>query len=377
MISFIKKPFVDGKGRLRTTVLAVFILCLILLCASLLYKAREPGKKVMVKVKHVFLPKEKKLPVKEKAKQDTEPKKLAGVYETKSQGRQQKPALSPEPKEEAPKKPAETGGPEKDAVKQKPPEPSNTKMDAGTKKPLEPGEPKKDAGEKRSEPVRPAVRKPEALPSDVLKVDKHARAITVNKTLYQKIYQGWRDSGKKGKTEKVDLSVENMPAVYRLFQMKPIAVGRSTSGQDKYVDLNDGLLTSLDSLGEYSGTVFEASEPWVDWSQKLKAAGFTKDQPVVVRYYMYPFVRNSIYQRANRAYEYCMENKLLPSSTKLSDVDVHGKTFKIKREGGGKIGVFVPVSVKLTTGSKLEVRVDPRCFEDEVDVRILMESGML
>lgn len=375
MISLIKKPFVDGKGRLRSSVLAFFILCLILLGASLLYKAREPGKKVMVKVKHVFLPKEKQSSAQEEVKKEPKPAQLAAAHETKSQDHQQKPDQAPKPEQDSPRTPVETGSPERQAGEYKVPEPPKEKMDADAKKTPEPIEPPKDAVKKKPEPARPIARKQETLPTEVLKVDKHSRAITVDKSLYRKIYQGWKDSGKKGKTEKMDLSVENLPAVYRLFQMKPIAVGRSTSGRDKYVDLNDGLLTSSESLEEYSGTVFEASEPWNDWGRELKAAGFTKDQPVVVRYYMYPFVRNSIYQRANRAYEFCMANNLLPSTTKLSDVDVHGKTFVIKRDGGGKIGVFVPVQIKTAGGRS--VKIDPRCFEDEIDVKILMESGML
>ena len=90
---------------------------------------------------------------------------------------------------------------------------------------------------------------------------------------------------------------------------------------------------------------------------------------------MYPFVRNGIYSRAYRAYEYYLKAKMISNSIELSDLSVHGETFIIKREGGGRIGVFVPIRIDLLNGNSIPI--DPKCFENDIDVKTLLQSGMI
>jgi hypothetical protein len=56
-------------------------------------------------------------------------------------------------------------------------------------------------------------------------------------------------------------------------------------------------------------------------------------------------------------------------------VDVLGRAFVIKQQGGGRFGVFVPVSLDTIDGQTIPI--DPICFADQPDVQALQTAGLL
>ena len=234
------------------------------------------------------------------------------------------------------------------------------RLTATSKQPIE---------KKQSEPSKPMA----SLPKKTF-LDAHPdkREITVDKKQYKTLFHSWRIAGKerKGK-EKTPLRVENLRNTYDLFQMKPVAVIRGNA----FLDLSDGTRVPEKSLEEYSTTVFLVDWPWDKWGKALASAGIRRGDRFEVRYYMYDFIKDAIYARVNQAFSWCSETGLIPGDLPADAVDVLGRAYVINRQGGGRFGVFVPVSLDTKDGRT--VAVDPACFRGQPDVETLREAGVL
>jgi hypothetical protein len=190
---------------------------------------------------------------------------------------------------------------------------------------------------------------------------------------YMDVMQSWNTSGKTAneKTTTIPLRVENLKSSYNLLQMKPVAVVNGS----QYIDLTDGSRLSIEVLKNYSSTVFLVDDPWGKWGKELNKSHINKNKKLEVRYYMYGFIRNAIYQRVQQAFNWSKQSGLLDSATSESDVDVLGRTFVISRQGGGRFGVFVPLEIGTNTGPK--VTIDLTIFNDQPDIQALLVAGIL
>jgi hypothetical protein len=198
------------------------------------------------------------------------------------------------------------------------------------------------------------------------------KEITVDHQQYMKLFHSWRTSGNGAKdTKKIPLRVENLRNTFALFQMKPIAVINGHA----FLDLTDGTRVTEQSLDEYSTTVFQVRRPRDTWREALTAAGIGQKDRVEIRYYMYDFVRNAIYNRANQAVSWCKDQGLIQGDLPASDIDVLGRAYVINQHGGGRFGVVVPVSIDIKDGKT--VAVDPICLRGQPDVEVLLNAGLL
>jgi len=196
--------------------------------------------------------------------------------------------------------------------------------------------------------------------------------MTVDPQKYMALFNSWRASGNGEKeSEKIPLRVQNLRESYELFQMKVIAVIRG----DTFLDLSDGTRVAGPSLAEYSTTLFRVDRPWDQWGNALSSAGIRRNERVEIRYYMYDFVKAAIYARVARAVAWCREKGLIAKDLPASSVDVLGKAYAINRQGGGRFGVFVPVSLDTRDGRT--VSIDPACFRGQADVAALQVAGLL
>jgi hypothetical protein len=196
-------------------------------------------------------------------------------------------------------------------------------------------------------------------------------AITVDGQYYMKLFHGWRRCGDRGKVnEKIPLQVENLRYAYDLFQMKPVAVLRDKT----FIDLSDGTRVPERALEGYSSTVFLVDGPWEKWGDALASAGVGRSDKFEVRYYMYDFIRNAIFTRANQVFDWLREQGRIGRDVKPDGVDVLGRAYVIRRQGGGRFGVFVPVSVNVR-GDQV-VSVDPACFSGQADIEALRAAGL-
>jgi len=211
------------------------------------------------------------------------------------------------------------------------------------------------------------LQKPESLDAE-----RSKRGITVDQKQYMALFHSWRTAGNKAQDkEKIPLRVENLRNTFELFQMKPIAVIKGHS----FLDLTDGTRVAERALNEYSTTVFLVDRPWDKWNEALAAAGVRRGDSVEVRYYMYDFVKNAIYARVKQAFSWCKDRGLIKTDSPAAGVDVLGRTYVIKRQGGGRFGVFVPVSLDIKDGHT--VAIDPVCFRGQSDVEALRGAGLL
>jgi hypothetical protein len=234
------------------------------------------------------------------------------------------------------------------------------RLTATSKQPIE---------KKQSEPSKPIASLPKKT---FLDADPDKREVTVDQKQYKALFHSWRIAGKEGKgKEKSPLRVENLRNTYDLFQMKPVAVIRGNA----FLDLSDGTRVSEKSLEEYSTTVFLVDRPWDKWGKALSAAGIRRGDRFEVRYYMYDFIKDAIYARVNQAFSWCSDTGLIPGDLPAGAVDVLGRAYVINRQGGGRFGVFVPVSLDTKDGRT--VAVDPSCFRGQPDVDTLREAGVL
>ena len=203
--------------------------------------------------------------------------------------------------------------------------------------------------------------------------DRGERSVTVDRKDYRCLMGEWQKSGKQKKLSLVlPLQVRNLRNSYELFQMKPVAVLRNGT----CIDLADRTRIQPKSLEGYSSTVFLVDRPWDKWRATLEAVGVKPSDNFEVRYYMYDFVRDAIYARAGRAFDWCRETGALDKETAPGKVDVQGIACIIRQEGGGRFGVFVPVTVKTEKGGSIKVDL-AACFAGERDVEVLRTAGLL
>jgi hypothetical protein len=215
---------------------------------------------------------------------------------------------------------------------------------------------------------RPVAQSPPFNPEPAVHPDsrKGNSELSVAPDRYLELLQSWNTSGSKeeGNTP-IPLRVENLRDSYPLFQMKVVAV----NGRGQLFDLADGSRLASAALDDYAPTVFAVDHPWQQWGEALKRAGFRPDEPVQVRYAMYPFVKNAIYARSRQAFEWCQAQGLLAADILPEQVDVLGRTYVINRQGGGRFGVFVPVSLDTPDGRT--IAVPPDVFAGQKDVAAL------
>ena len=217
-------------------------------------------------------------------------------------------------------------------------------------------------------PKRPIVSKS----PDHLGSNREERSITLPSKEYLRLFRKWRTVGAGSENGgKVPLRVENLRSAYALFQMKPVAI----VGKRLHYDLTDRTRIPEASLAEYSTTVFHVDDPWDKWGDSLSESGIRESDTLEVRYYMYDFVKNAIYTRAHQAAAWSKETGRIKADTKLSEIDVLGRVFVIKQQGGGRFGVFVPIALDIAGGQTIPI--DPACFAGQPDVRALQTAGLL
>lgn len=196
--------------------------------------------------------------------------------------------------------------------------------------------------------------------------------LSVDGEKYLQLLDGWRNSGVNTDVpDRVALQVTDLRDSYALFQMKPVAV--LDDGQ--IIDLSDGSRLPAEILESYSATVFFVDRPWDKWGKALQAAGLNRNQGVKVRYYMYEFIRRAIYARCQQALSWCCKQGLLDSNVTPDQIEVLGRTFAIRRQGGGQFGVFVPV--QLTAPGVRQLAIDPAAFADQPDIAAVRRAGLL
>ena len=409
-------------GRLRTRRIAVSLFILMMGCVAILFELKKPMSQALVTVKHVFEP--KVLPAPKNESKDKEPalaaKKIpkGNNYKAEQAADHEKQVTVSKPMqvEDKPQKAVEVSRTEPPRIKNQgsPVVPKSVRNDqhkAANKiegkepeKPVRVQEPirldiskrlkeigvlnkyeeakkesdlsaglKKITGQNR-ERKRKEVDVEARNNSRDIKVNQAERSITVSSETYMDLFKGWRSVGPgPDKSRVVPLRIENLKSAYSLFQMKPVAV----VGNRYYYDLSDGTRIPEASLGEYASTVFRVENPWEKWRDGLSASGIreTDSIPIEVRYHMYGFVKNAIYARANRAVSWCKETGRLDNETPISNMDVLGRAFVINQQGGGRFGVFVPISLNTKDGQTIPI--DPSCFADQPDVRALQVAGLL
>ncbi len=197
--------------------------------------------------------------------------------------------------------------------------------------------------------------------------------ITVAGKEYKKLHHAWQTAGKSEKDNDhvIPLQIENLRAAYDLLQMKAVVI----RADESCIDLADGSRIPQAALDRFSTTVLQVKDPWQKWGPQLKAAGLRPGQTFKVRYYLYDFVSRSIYARVNQAYRWSLAKGLIQSETRPDEVDVLGRTFVIKRAGGGAFGVFVPLSLQTVGGRR--VAIDPVCFSNAPDINALHSAGLI
>jgi hypothetical protein len=206
-----------------------------------------------------------------------------------------------------------------------------------------------------------------------LGADPQNRSVTVAPKEYLALFRAWQTSGKTGgdSPSRIPLRVENLRETYPLFQMKPVALAPGKG----FFDLDDGVRITEAALGNYCATVFRVRRPWEEWGPALRRAGVREGDRVEVRYYMYGFMRDAIYRRVETAYRACRDTGALPANTAADQVDVLGRAYAIQRKGGGRFGVLIPVSLDAPGGRMIPI--DPSCFGDAPDVRLLRSAGLI
>ncbi len=208
------------------------------------------------------------------------------------------------------------------------------------------------------------------MPTGANEKKETVEEVTLASSDYMGVYQSWKKAGEQGGGGNIPLRIENLESVYTLFQMKVVAL---VEGKP-YADLSDGSRIAPASLDVYSSTCFVVSDPFKKFNDTLVKAGL-RGKKVEVRYYMYDSVRNSIYARANAAVACCREKGLIPADTASSSVDLLGRSYAIRKKGGGGFGVFVPTRIDLPGGRSLAV--DPLCFKGSQDIDHLISAGLL
>ena len=199
------------------------------------------------------------------------------------------------------------------------------------------------------------------------------KSITVEKKEYAALNRAWRSvgEGEKDDNRLIPLRIENLRSAYNFLQMKAVAI----LSNNVCFDLSDGSRIPAASLDRFSSIVMRVDDPWQKWGPELRQAGLRPGQSFKVRYYLYDFVRRSIYARVNQAYNWTLAKGLLKAGTQPADIDILGRAYVVKRSGGGSFGVFVPLSVATRDGHTVEV--DPLCFNNAPDIAALYAAGII
>ena len=359
--------FTHKDGRLKTGRVTALVFMGLLGVFALLFKINSSVDHALLVVKHVFEP-EKIEPIKEKP---AIRQNIVQIPSAKDKALAQKKTPLPDGTKTEAKKSVDPVGNEKaeTAVREKPPADSATVKSAVHKEedplPVKAAQ----ANEKKTVSTESLVGDSE---NKEMKPDPPNREITVAQREYKALFHSWQMAGKKGKgDQKPPLRVENLRNTFDLFQMKPVAVIRGKT----FFDLTDGTRVAEKALAEYSTTVFLVDRPWDKWGKALAAAGIRQGDQFEVRYYMYDFIKDAIYSRANQAFSWCRERGLVPADIPASATDILGRAYVINRQGGGRFGVFVPVSLNTKDGRS--VVVDPACFRGQADVDALRKAGVL
>ncbi len=193
----------------------------------------------------------------------------------------------------------------------------------------------------------------------------------LNSKNFLALMQSWRTAGSASDgVKKMSLEIQGLLEMYPLLQMKPVAVVGTS-----FFDLASGSQIDKVSLADYSSTVFAVTDARQKFNNQLAGLGLLDQPGLEVRYYMYDFIRNSIYARAYEAYDWCLEQGLIAEDTSLADVEVRGGAFQINQQGGGRFAVFIPQ--QLTTAKGVVAKIDPACFADQADVNFLNRKGAL
>lgn len=386
-------------GRLKTGMVSAALMATVLAAIACLMQVKTPVKEAVVSVIHVMEPEsaeQKSTPPEPSARkmaaaETAEPDPEANVPEVADSAAASAAAVKPKETVPAETKP-EPDSPETmesaAAVAEVQPEPADASQhETETVAEAADTELKNPEAEALAEPENPVAevmgiasektvdRKPPEAPfqKGAASASKPETAqTTVDTKTYLELMRSWQAApGVDEKTRLIGLQVEQLRNAYDLFQMKVVAV---VDGK-RLIDLEDGTRIADSALDSFSGTCFKVSDPWSKWGSHLKKAGIGKGVPVEVRYYMYSEVRNAIYHRAGQAVEWCRKKGAVSANTQPGDIDVTGRAYTIRRNGGGAFGVFIPCRVMTRDGASVEIPAS--CFQGAPDVKALMDAGVL
>ncbi|MCF6179831.1 MAG: hypothetical protein L3J63_10655 [Geopsychrobacter sp.] len=370
-------------GSLRIGLISLVIFGLLLIIPGIVMQLGSSAEQVMVKVKHKFVAAPKKV----SAKPAVEPvrripiKKEQQIAKTAStaDATVKKTALQPNP-----------------TVTQKSPQqmtavavakvPRETPKKISVQKKIQSPQTKVQAQKKSEKIVEvtlseapPVVVKPVAPQAPAIKLTSLASlsgvtgettpSVRVDKKEYRRLFKAWQSAGgEKVEGEKPALRVENLRQTFDSFNMKPVAL----KGTNAF-DLQDGTRLPEGLLKNYAATVFEVKNPWQDWGAGLKKLGLKQGSSIEVRYYMYDFIHNAIYARSQQAIVWAKAQGLLAADAQ--GVEVRGRAYQIKQQGGGRFGVFVPQQILTVSGK--QIKVAPSAFAGQPDIEQLQQSGLL
>ncbi len=380
----LKHLYKNTDGSLKTMRLSLTIFLAVLAVAWALYGTNKAKDDLLVRVAQVLTP---EAPAAEPAitqaiaeSAEAEP----AVVEKQVPELSSEPATSEDRIKEEQSLPLPAAEPQKTASQL--PEPQEPALQEPAKEVSQPQAPETEASaeqalaERSREPVPPEnspdVSEPvnEALKQFNLRYNDQSDTIELASKDYADMYTHWRKSGAKLPTDKalVPLRIQNLANVFQLFQMKVVAVKDDVP----FLDLMDRSRVAPEALSGYSSTCFVVNRPWEKWGNALADAGFSRSDRIEVRYYTYGFVRNAIYARAMKAFDWSLTSQNLPATTSPAEADVLGRVYAVQQAGGGAFGVFVPVRVDFRSGAS--VAVDPlACFAKDPDVLALSQAGLL
>jgi len=392
-----KTLFKHGNGRLKTSRIAFLVFVTLLVCLSFAYKMGKTADKVFVKIEHVF---------EAEKKEDKQKEPVADINKIIEKA-------IPDKKPEIKQEKTSDAEPEQKPVSIKSEKLAETKVAKPVVKPIPEIKPKaikKNLPVKKAKPEITSQTVANRMPGEIKVVEKAQKKKTKsaekdqlrftlaqdlklntdNKSLraenanketlklsskeYFEVYKQWKEQGKamdKGKTL-VGLRIHNLEHVYDLFQMKAVVIKEGVP----HTDLEDESRVANAALSEFSSTCFIVSNPWEKWGSALKESGFSQRDDIEIRYYTYEFVRDSIYARALKAFEWSVAKQNLPEDTDPSTADVLGIVHAVNKTGGGSFGVFVPKRVDFDSG--VFVDIDPlACFKGQKDIEALSRVGLL
>lgn len=194
------------------------------------------------------------------------------------------------------------------------------------------------------------------------------KPITLADQRYQRFLKEWINMGNNGKSngKAIGVSVRNLRHTHTFFSMKPVLLLKE-DGQ--VFDLSEQSRIFPAELAGYSGVAFECSEQWKDWGDTLEEMGIERESEFNIRYYMFPSIKNSIFSMAEQAVEYAKKRGFLAKEIRPSNVEVEGITQVVRREGGGRFGIFIPKVLLTTDGD--EILIHREWFKNEKDFQLL------